>query len=320
MKSDIKKLVADIQGTHGKQSIMRLGDQPDRAYNVLPTGIAQLDAALGVGGIVRGQPVEIYGPESSGKTTLALHVVAAAQKLGGVCAYIDVEHALDPVYAAAIGVDVKELLFTQPDSAEQGLGVALDLARSGQIAVIVVDSIAALVPAAEIAGDIGDSHVGLQPRLMGQTMRLMKPALEKTETIALFINQLRFKIGERFGNPETTPGGQAMRYAAGVRLDIRRAEAVKMDTDSIHTRVKVMKNKWAPPFRVAEFDIVFGKGVSVALSLLDVALDVGVIQKNGAWYSYGGANIGQGRDVAGTALEEHPALMEEIALKVREVA
>lgn len=317
MKADIKKLVAEIQKAHGPQSIMRFGDQPNRAFDVLPTGIAALDVALGVGGLVRGQPVEIYGPESSGKTTLACHIVAEAQKRGGVCAYIDVEHALDPVYAAAIGVDVKELLFTQPDSAEQGLGVALDLARSGQVAVIVVDSIAALVPMAEIAGDIGDSHVGLQPRLMGQTMRMMKRPLETTNTIAVFINQIRTNIGG-YGSPETTPGGRAMKFAAGVRLDIRRAETVKMDGASIHTRVKVMKNKWAAPFRTAEFDIVYGKGVSVELSLLDEAVEAGIIEKRGSHYYYGDTKLGNGRDAAGAALGDHPALMDEVAQMVGE--
>lgn len=314
----LKAMFAQIEKQHGQGSIMRVGDQPTQVPDVISTGIPTLDNALGIGGLRRGQPVELFGPESAGKTTLALHLIAEAQKLGGVCAYIDVEHALDLVYAAAVGVDVDNLLLSQPDSAEQALDIALALAETGEIAVFVLDSIAALVPRAEIEGDMGDAHMGLQARLMGQAMRKLKGVLDNTGTIGFFINQVREKIGVVYGNPEVTPGGRAMKFNAGVRMRLVKTETIKNGAEILGNRAKVtvIKNKWAPPFRVAEFDIIYGEGVSRAGSLLDEAVAFGIIKKAGAWFSYEGEQIGQGREAAKQYLKDRPEVFEEIARRL----
>ncbi|MGZ4804666.1 MAG: recombinase RecA, partial [Acidimicrobiia bacterium] len=285
----------------------------------VPTGALALDLALGIGGLPRGRIVEIYGPESSGKSTLATHVVAEAQRNGGVCAYIDAEHAMDPVYAAAIGVNVDDLLISQPDTGEQALEIADMLIRSGALDVLVIDSVAALVPRAEIEGEMGDSHMGLQARLMSQALRKLTGNLNKSRTIAVFINQLREKIGVMFGSPETTPGGRALKFYSSVRLDIRRIEAIKDGTEVIgnRTRVKVVKNKCAPPFKQAEFDIMYGKGISREGSLLDVGVDLGIVKKSGAWFTYEGEQLGQGRENSKQFLTENVELMMEISEKIR---
>src|SRR5579862_9320713 len=313
--------LAQIERQFGKGSIMRMGDFQERmAFEIIPSGSVALDLALGVGGFPRGRIVEIYGPESSGKTTLALHAIAEAQKPGGTAAFIDVEHALDPNYAAALGVDLDNLLVSQPDTGEQALEIAEMLTRSNAVDVVVVDSVAALVTRAELEGDMGDAHVGLQARLMSQALRKLTAAISRSKAVMIFINQLREKVGVMFGNPETTSGGRALKFYASVRLDIRRLESIKIGTDVVgsRTRVKVVKNKVAPPFKVAEFDITYGKGISKTGSLIDVGLEHEIIGKSGSWYTYGDQRIGQGRENAKAYLEEHADVAEEIAAKIRE--
>jgi len=313
--------VAQIEKSCGKGSIMRLGTDSKVRVESIPTGAINLDAAIGVGGIPRGRVTEIYGPESSGKTTLCLHVVANAQKLGGVAAFIDAEHALDTEYAKKLGVDVENLLISQPDTGEQALEICEILVRSGAVDVIVIDSVAALVPKAEIEGDMGDSHVGLQARLMSQALRKLTGAIARSKTSVIFINQLREKIGVMFGNPETTTGGKALKFYASVRLDIRRIGPVKEKEDVIgsHVRVKVVKNKVAPPFKQAEFDIMYAEGISHTSLLVDIGAESGIIDKAGAWYSYGTQRIGQGRENAKMFLKDNPTLMAEIEEKVKVV-
>ncbi len=310
--------LGQIEKQFGKGSVMKMGEKGAMAVETIPTGALALDLALGVGGLPRGRIVEIYGPESSGKSTLAMHVVAEAQRNGGICAYIDAEHAMDPVYARAIGVDVDELLISQPDTGEQALEIADMLIRSGALDVVVIDSVAALTPRAEIEGEMGDSHVGLQARLMSQALRKLTANLNKSNTICIFINQLREKIGVMFGSPETTPGGRALKFYASVRLDIRRIESIKDGVEVIgnRTRVKVVKNKVAPPFRQCEFDIMYGKGISREGSLLDVGVDQGIVKKSGAWFTYEGEQLGQGRENAKQFLAENPEIMMEISDRV----
>ena len=312
--------IKEIEKQHGKGSIMRMGDAPPVQVEAIPTGSIALDAALGVGGIPRGRIIEIYGPESSGKTTLATHCLAEAQKLGGQCAFIDAEHAFDPSYAEQLGVDIDQLLMSQPDTGEQALNICETLVRSSALDLIVVDSVAALVPAAEIQGDMGDSHVGLQARLMSQALRKLAGIINRSNVVLIFINQLREKIGVMFGNPETTPGGKALKFYSSVRLDIRRIGAIKNATDVIgnRTRVKVVKNKVSPPFRNAEFDIIYGEGISSVGELVDLAVKEGLISKSGSWYSYGSERIGQGRDNAKDWLRENPAECESVKNSVRE--
>lgn len=311
--------IDQIHKHYGKGAIMRLGDAgPVTGLDVIPTGSLSLDIATGVGGYPKGRIVEIYGPESSGKTTLALHAVAEAQKTGGTAAFIDAEHALDPVYARNLGVNVDELLVSQPDTGEQALEICEMLARSGALDIIVIDSVAALVPKAEIQGDMGDSHVGLQARLMSQALRKIAGAVNKSNTCVIFINQLREKIGVMYGNPETTTGGRALKFYASMRLDIRRTETLKKGEEMIgsRTRVKVVKNKVAPPFRKTEFDIMYGTGISIAGDVLDTAVMLEIIDKSGSWYSYGSERIGQGRENVKAYLEDNPAILEEIKAKV----
>jgi recombination protein RecA len=311
--------LVQIDKQFGKGSIMRMGEKSTMTIEALSTGALALDVALGVGGLPRGRVVEIFGPESSGKSTLAMHVVAEAQRNGGICAYIDAEHAMDPVYAKAIGVDIDELLISQPDTGEQALEITDMLIRSGALDVVVIDSVAALTPRAEIEGEMGDTHVGLQARLMSQALRKLTANLNRSKTICIFINQLREKIGVMFGSPETTPGGRALKFYSSVRLDIRRIETIKdgVETVGSRTRVKVVKNKVSPPFRQAEFDIMYGKGISREGSLLDMAVDMGIVKKSGAWYTYDGEQLGQGRENAKTFLGENPELMVEISERVR---
>ncbi len=309
-----------IEKDHGKGSIMRLGEAATNMnVEVISTGILPLDIALGVGGVPRGRIIEVYGPESSGKTTVALHMIAEAQKTGGIAAFIDAEHALDPVYAKKLGVDIDNLLISQPDTGEQALDIVEALVRSGAIDIIVVDSVAALVPKSEIEGDMGDSHVGLHARLMSQAMRKLTGVISKSGTVAVFINQIREKVGVMFGNPETTTGGRALKFYASVRLDVRRIDNLKQGTDVIgsRTKVKVVKNKVAPPFKQAEFDIMYGEGVSKLGSLLDMAVEMEIIDKSGAWFSYGGSRLGQGKENAKIAIQEQ-GLAEEIEKKIRE--
>ena len=321
-KRAIEAAMGQIEKMYGKGSIMRLGDQNNLQVDVIPTGSLSLDVALGVGGLPRGRIVEIYGPESSGKTTLALHCVAEGQKMGGNAAFIDVEHALDPVYASALGVDVDSLLVSQPDTGEQALEITEALVRSNAIDVIVVDSVAALVPRAEIEGEMGDSHVGLQARLMSQALRKLAGAISKSNCVAIFINQLREKVGVVYGNPEVTPGGRALKFYSSVRLDVRKKEVLKSGTDIIgsRTKVKVVKNKVAPPFREVEFDIMYGQGISKVGDLLDLAERLEIVQKSGAWFSYNGTRIGQGRDNAKNFLRDNPDIFEEISELVRQNA
>ena len=311
--------LAGIEKQFGKGSVMKMGDKTNMAVETVPTGALALDLALGVGGLPRGRVVEIYGPESSGKSTLAMHVVAEAQRNGGICAYVDAEHAMDPVYARAIGVDIDELLISQPDTGEQALEITDMLVRSGALDVVVVDSVAALTPRAEIEGEMGDTHVGLQARLMSQALRKLTANLNKTNTICIFINQLREKIGVMFGSPETTPGGRALKFYSSVRLDIRRIESIKDGVEVVgnRTRVKVVKNKVAPPFKQAEFDIMYGKGISREGSLLDIGVDLGLIKKSGAWYTYEGEQLGQGRENAKQFLTENPEIMVEVSERIR---
>ena len=314
--------LSQIERAFGKGTIMRLGDDAVVQTEVVPSGSLSLDIALGIGGLPRGRVVEIYGPESSGKTTLALHVIAEAQKLGGTCAFIDAEHALDPIYARKLGVDVGELLISQPDTGEQGLEIADTLVRSGAVAVLVIDSVVALVPRAELEGEMGDVHVGLQARLMSQALRKLTSSISRSGTMVVFINQLRMKIGVMFGNPETTPGGNALKFYASVRLDIRRIGAIK-DRDNVvgnQTKVKVVKNKLAPPFKVVEFDIMYGEGISKTGELLDLGVQAGIVEKSGAWFSFDGQRVGQGRENAKTFLREHPEMAAIIEAKIRENA
>lgn len=313
--------LSSIERSFGKGAVMKLGD-PAAAMNVetVPTGSLSLDIALGMGGVPKGRIVEIYGPESSGKTTVALHMVAEVQKRGGIAGFIDAEHALDPVYARNIGVNIDELYISQPDNGEQALEITETLVRSGAVDIIIVDSVAALVPKAEIDGDMGDSHVGLQARLMSQALRKLTAVISKTNCIVIFINQLREKVGVMFGNPETTTGGRALKFYSSIRMDVRRIESLKANGEVVgnRTRVKVVKNKIAPPFREAEFDIMFGKGISREGDILDLSVTSNVVQKSGAWFAYNGDKIGQGRENAKTYLSEHPDIMEEIEQKVRE--
>jgi len=320
-KKALNLAIAQIEKSCGKGSIMRMDAKEKVRVEAVPTGAINLDAAIGVGGIPRGRVTEIYGPESSGKTTLCLHVVANAQKMGGVAAYIDAEHALDTEYARKLGVDVESLLISQPDTGEQALEICEILVRSGAVDIVVVDSVAALVPKAEIEGDMGDSHVGLQARLMSQALRKLTGAIARSKTIVIFINQLREKIGVMFGNPETTTGGKALKFYASVRLDIRRIGPVKDKEDVVgsHVRVKVVKNKVAPPFKQAEFDIMYAEGISHTSLLVDIGSEANIIEKSGAWYSYNGQKIGQGRENAKMYLKDNPAMMAEIEEKVKVV-
>lgn len=309
----------NIEKSFGKGSIMKLGQKTDTKVSTVSTGSLALDIALGVGGYPRGRIIEVYGPESSGKTTVALHAIAEVQKKGGLAAFIDAEHALDPDYAAKLGVDIDELLLSQPDTGEQGLEIADALVSSGAVDIVVIDSVAALVPRAEIEGEMGDSHMGLQARLMSQALRKLSGSVNKTKTICFFINQIREKIGVMFGNPETTPGGRALKFYSSVRLEVRRTESIKNGSELIgnRTRIKVVKNKVAPPFKEAMVDIMYGKGISQTGELVDMAAEIDVIKKAGSWYSYGDERIGQGRENAKQFLENHPEIRQEIDTKVR---
>ena len=319
----LEAALVQIEKQFGKGSVMKLGQDAIQEVAVIPTGSLTLDAALGVGGVPRGRVIEIFGPESSGKTTVALHIIAEAQKRGGFAAFIDAEHALDPQYATNLGVNLDELLVSQPDTGEQALEIAEALVRSNAIDVLVIDSVAALVPRAEIEGEMGDSHVGLQARLMSQALRKLSGVISKSKTSAIFINQIREKVGIMFGNPEVTPGGRALKFYSSVRLDVRRIESLKAGSDQVvgnRTRVKVVKNKVAPPFKMAEFDIMYGKGISAEGSVIDLALEHKVITKSGAWYSYGEERLGQGREKVKDYLIENPDKKAEIEQKVRELA
>ena len=319
-KKALEMAMSQIEKQFGKGSVMKLGEFKAMEVEAIPTGALSLDIALGIGGVPRGRIIEIYGPESSGKTTLALHVIAEAQKTGGEAAFIDAEHALDPVYAKKLGVDIDNLIVSQPDTGEQALEITESLVRSGALDVIVVDSVAALVPKAEIDGDMGDSHMGLQARLMSQALRKLAGALNKTKTVLIFINQLREKIGVMFGNPETTTGGRALKFYASVRMDIRKVENIKQDGEfkGSRVRVKVVKNKVAPPFREAEFDIVYGEGISKAGNILDMAVNLDIIEKSGSWFSYKGERVGQGRENVKKYLQDNPEILTEVEAKVRE--
>ncbi|KAF1304077.1 recombinase RecA [Enterococcus saccharolyticus] len=323
--ADDRKVALDaalkkIEKSFGKGAVMKLGEKADQRISTVPSGSLALDVALGVGGFPRGRIVEVYGPESSGKTTVALHAVAEVQKQGGTAAFIDAEHALDPQYAEKLGVNIDELLLSQPDTGEQGLEIADALVSSGAVDIVVIDSVAALVPRAEIDGEMGASHVGLQARLMSQALRKLSGTINKTKTIALFINQIREKVGVMFGNPETTPGGRALKFYATVRLEVRRAEQLKSGTDVIgnRTKIKIVKNKVAPPFKVAEVDIMYGEGISQVGELLDMAADQDIIDKSGAWYSYKGERIGQGRENVKNYMKDHPEMVAEVSARVRD--
>ena len=319
-KQALEMAMGQIEKQFGKGSVMKLGEFKAMEIEAIPTGALGLDIALGIGGVPRGRIIEIYGPESSGKTTLALHIISEAQKMNGNVAFIDAEHALDPVYAKNLGVDINELIVSQPDTGEQALEIAESLIRSGALDVIVVDSVAALVPKAEIDGDMGDSHIGLQARLMSQALRKLAGAVNKSKTVIIFINQLREKVGVMFGNPETTTGGRALKFYASVRMDIRKIENIKQDGEVIgnRARVKIVKNKVAPPFREAEFDILYGKGISKEGNILDIAVNLDIIEKSGSWFSYKGERIGQGRENVKKFLLEHKETMDEIETKIRE--
>ena len=319
-KKALEVALSQIEKQFGKGSVMKLGEYKAMNVEAIPTGALGLDIALGIGGVPRGRIIEIFGPESSGKTTLALHIIAEAQKMNGEAAFIDAEHALDPVYAKHLGVDIDNLIVSQPDTGEQALEITESLVRSGALDVIVVDSVAALVPKAEIDGDMGDSHMGLQARLMSQALRKLAGAINKSKKVIIFINQLREKIGVMFGNPETTTGGRALKFYASVRLDIRKIEIIKQDGEVIgnRARVKVIKNKVAPPFREAEFDIVYGKGISKEGNILDMAVNLDIIEKSGSWFSYNGEKIGQGRENVKQYLHNNPEVMEEVEKKVRD--
>ena len=325
MASDDKKraldaAIAKLEKDFGKGTVMKLGDPAAQvAVETIPTGSLSLDLALGLGGVPKGRIIEIYGPESSGKTTVALHMIAEVQKRGGIAGFIDAEHALDPVYAKNIGVDIDELYISQPDSGDQALEITETMVRSGAMDIIVVDSVAALVPRQEIEGDMGDSHVGLQARLMSQALRKLTPVISKSNCVVIFINQLREKVGVMFGNPETTTGGRALKFYASIRMDVRRIESLKQGGEVIgnRTRIKVVKNKIAPPFKEAEFDIMFGKGISKESDILDLAVNLGIIQKSGAWFAYNDGKIGQGRENAKNYLKENPEIAAEVEQKVR---
>ena len=319
-KKALEMAMSQIEKQFGKGSVMKLGEFKTMEVEAIPTGALSLDIALGIGGVPRGRIIEVFGPESSGKTTLALHVIAEAQKMGGEAAFIDAEHALDPVYAKKLGVDIDNLIVSQPDTGEQALEITEALVRSGALDVIVVDSVAALVPKAEIDGDMGDSHMGLQARLMSQALRKLAGAINKSKTVIIFINQLREKIGVMFGNPETTTGGRALKFYASVRLDIRKIENIKQDGEvkGNRVRVKVIKNKVAPPFREAEFDIVYGEGISKAGNILDMAVNLDIIEKSGSWFSYNGDRIGQGRENVKKYLLNNPEILDEVEKKVRD--
>ena len=321
-KKALDLALSHIEKQYGSGAVMRLGEKPDANVEAIPTGALSLDIALGIGGIPRGRIIEIYGPESSGKTTVALHVVAQVQKMGGEAAFIDAEHALDPIYAEALGVQTDDLIVSQPDTGEQALEITEQLVRSGAVDVIVIDSVAALVPKAEIEGLMGDSHVGLQARLMSQALRKLAGIISKSNTTAIFINQLREKVGVMFGNPETTPGGRALKFYASVRLDVRRIESLKGDGGVIgnRTRIKVVKNKVAPPFKEAEFDIMYGEGISREGNILDVAVDMDIVKKSGSWFSYNEERLGQGRETVKSILKDNPELADEIENKIRESA
>lgn len=317
----LESALAKIEKDYGKGAVMKLGDRyENNNIETVPTGSLSLDIALGLGGVPKGRIVEIYGPESSGKTTVALHMVAEVQKRGGIAGFIDAEHALDPVYAKNIGVDIDELYISQPDNGEQALEITETMVRSGAVDIVIIDSVAALVPKAEIDGEMGDSHVGLQARLMSQALRKLTAVISKSNCIVIFINQLREKVGIMFGNPETTTGGRALKFYASIRMDVRRVESLKVGGDVVgnHTRIKIVKNKIAPPFKEAEFDIMFGEGISKEGDILDLAANENIIAKSGAWYSYNGEKIGQGRENTKLYLKEHPELCAEIETKVRE--
>ena len=318
-KKALETALQQIEKNFGKGTVMRLGDKPEMNVDAIPTGSLALDAALGIGGVPKGRIIEIYGPESSGKTTLALHIVAEAQKKGGEVAFVDAEHALDPTYAAAIGVDIDSMLVSQPDTGEQALEITDALVRSGAVDVVVVDSVAALTPRAEIEGEMGDTFVGLQARLMSQALRKLAGNIAKTNCVVIFINQLRMKIGVMYGNPETTTGGNALKFYASVRIDIRRIEAIKNGTEIIgnRTRAKVVKNKMAPPFREAEFDIMYGEGISLIGELIDLGVKLGLVQKSGSWYSMGETRIGQGRDAAKQYLKNNPEIADNLEAEIR---
>ena len=319
-KRALDAAIAKLEKDFGKGTVMRLGDPSAQvAVETIPTGSLSLDLALGLGGVPKGRIVEIYGPESSGKTTVALHMIAEVQKRGGIAGFIDAEHALDPVYAKNIGVDIDELYISQPDSGDQALEITETLVRSGALDIIVVDSVAALVPKQEIEGDMGDSHVGLQARLMSQALRKLTPVISKSNCVVIFINQLREKVGVMFGNPETTTGGRALKFYSSVRMDVRRIETLKQSGEMVgnRTRVKIVKNKIAPPFKEAEFDIMFGKGISKEGDILDLAVKCDLVSKSGAWFAYNGDKIGQGRENAKTYLSEHPEIMEELEQNIR---
>lgn len=321
-KKALDLALSHIEKQYGAGAVMRLGEKPEANVEAIPTGALSLDIALGIGGIPRGRIIEIYGPESSGKTTVALHVVAQVQKMGGEAAFIDAEHALDPIYAQALGVQTDDLIVSQPDTGEQALEITEQLVRSGAVDVIVIDSVAALVPKAEIEGLMGDSHVGLQARLMSQALRKLAGIISKSNTTAIFINQLREKVGVMFGNPETTTGGRALKFYASVRLDVRRIESLKGDGGVIgnRTRIKVVKNKVAPPFKEAEFDIMYGEGISREGNILDVAVDMDIVKKSGSWFSYNEERLGQGRETVKAILKDNPELADEIENKIRESA
>ncbi len=319
-KKALQTALAQIEKSYGKGAVMRLGDRPDMNVDAIPTGSLALDAALGIGGIPKGRIIEIYGPESSGKTTLALHILAETQKMGGEVAFVDAEHALDPVYAAALGVDTDNMLVSQPDTGEQALEITDALVRSGAVDAVVVDSVAALTPRAEIEGEMGDTFVGLQARLMSQALRKLAGTISKTNCVVIFINQLRMKIGVMYGNPETTTGGNALKFYASVRLDVRRVESLKEGGNVIgnKTRVKVVKNKVAPPFREAYFDILYGQGISKWSELVDLAVEMDIVQKSGSWFSMGDERIGQGKESVKTFLQANPEIAEEVEAKVRQ--
>ena len=321
-KKALESVFGNIEKQYGAGAVMRLGEKPVSNVEAIPTGSLALDIALGIGGVPRGRIIEIYGPESSGKTTVALHIVAEAQKMGGEAAFIDAEHALDPVYAEALGVRIDDLIVSQPDTGEQALEITEQLVRSGAIDVIVVDSVAALVPRQEIEGLMGDSHVGLQARLMSQALRKLTSVISKSNTTAIFINQLREKLGVMFGNPETTTGGRALKFYSSVRMDVRRIETIKADGGMVgnRTKVKVVKNKVAPPFKEAEFDIIYGEGISKEGNILDIAVSMDIVQKSGSWFSYNGERLGQGREAVKNILKENEELCAEIEAKVREAA
>lgn len=332
MKKDVSELadrraaldnaLRQIEKQFGKGSIMKLGESTHMQVETVPSGSLALDIALGIGGLPRGRVIEVYGPESSGKTTVALHAIAEVQRIGGQAAFIDAEHALDPLYASKLGVNIDELLLSQPDTGEQALEIAEALVRSGAVDIIVIDSVAALVPKAEIEGDMGDSHVGLQARLMSQALRKLSGAISKSKTIAIFINQLREKVGVMFGNPETTPGGRALKFYSSVRLDVRRIETLKQGNDMVgnRTRIKVVKNKVAPPFKQAEIDIMYGEGISREGSLIDIGVEMDIIMKSGAWFSYNGERLGQGRENAKQYLKDHTEIAGEIEKLIREAS